>query len=84
MGLSLHVGKPLSRCRLFFGLLGFYPAMLPWHYRGTMEVQRKRNASTMEVYGWQPISDLIRDGKEEGIIAFNEATPPNPNRRSMV
>ena len=36
-------------------------------------------ASTMEVYGWQPISDLIRDGKEEGIIAFNEATPPNPN-----
>ena len=31
-------------------------------------------ASTMEVYGWQPISDLIRDGKEEGIIAFNEAT----------
>jgi len=36
-------------------------------------------ASTMEVYGWQPISDLIRDGKEEGITAFNEATPPNPN-----
>ena len=36
-------------------------------------------ASTMEVYGWQPISDLIREGKEEGIIAFNEATPPNPN-----
>ena len=36
-------------------------------------------ASTMEVYGWQPISDIIRDGKEEGIIAFNEATPPNPN-----
>ena len=36
-------------------------------------------ASTMEVYGWQPISDIIREGKEEGIIAFNEATPPNPN-----
>ena len=36
-------------------------------------------ASTMEVYGWQPISDLIRDGKEKGIIAFNETTPPNPN-----
>lgn len=36
-------------------------------------------ASTMEVYGWQPISDIIRDGKEDGIIAFNEATPPNPN-----
>ena len=33
----------------------------------------------MEVYGWQPISDLIRDGKEDGIIAFNETTPPNPN-----
>jgi nucleoside-diphosphate-sugar epimerase len=33
----------------------------------------------MEVYGWQPISDIIRDGKEEGIIAFNETTPPNPN-----
>ena len=37
------------------------------------------SASTMEVYGWQPISDLIRDGKEEGVIAFNESTPPNPN-----
>ena len=36
-------------------------------------------ASTMEVYGWQPISDLIREGKEEAIIAFNESTPPNPN-----
>ena len=31
----------------------------------------------MEVYGWQPpISDLINEKeKEEGIIAFNEATP---------
>jgi len=36
-------------------------------------------ASTMEVYGWQPISDLIKEGREEGIIAFNESTPPNPN-----
>ena len=36
-------------------------------------------ASTMEVYGWQPISDLIRDGKEEEIIAFDETTQPNPN-----
>jgi nucleoside-diphosphate-sugar epimerase len=36
-------------------------------------------ASTMEVYGWQPISDIIKEGKEEGIIAFNETTPPNPN-----
>ena len=36
-------------------------------------------ASTMEVYGWQPISDLIRDGLEEGIFAFDEETQPNPN-----
>ncbi len=38
-------------------------------------------ASTMEVYGWQPISDLIRDGKEnsEDIFAFTEDTQPNPN-----
>jgi len=36
-------------------------------------------ASTMEVYGWQPISDLIRDGLEEEIFAFDEETQPNPN-----
>ena len=38
-------------------------------------------ASTMEVYGWQPISDIIRDGKEDtnNIPAFDESTPPNPN-----
>lgn len=36
-------------------------------------------ASTMEVYGWQPISDVIKEGKEEEIIAFDETTPPNPN-----
>ena len=36
-------------------------------------------ASTMEVYGWQPISDLIKEGRNKGIIAFNEQTPPNPN-----
>lgn len=36
-------------------------------------------ASTMEVYGWQPISDIIKEGREQGIIAFNETTPPNPN-----
>ena len=36
-------------------------------------------ASTMEVYGWQPISDVIRDGNEDGIIAFDEDTQPNPN-----
>jgi nucleoside-diphosphate-sugar epimerase len=33
----------------------------------------------MEVYGWQPISDLIKENKNKGIIAFNEQTPPNPN-----
>ena len=36
-------------------------------------------ASTMEVYGWQPISDIIKEGKEKNIVAFNEQTPPNPN-----
>ena len=33
----------------------------------------------MEVYGWQPISDVIKEGKENGIIAFDEKTQPNPN-----
>lgn len=38
-------------------------------------------ASTMEVYGWQPISDVIRDGQEDpnNIPAFTEETAPNPN-----
>lgn len=38
-------------------------------------------ASTMEVYGWQPISDVIRDGTDvpEDIFAFTESTQPNPN-----
>lgn len=36
-------------------------------------------ASTMEVYGWQPISELIKNGKECEIIAFDENTSPNPN-----
>jgi nucleoside-diphosphate-sugar epimerase len=36
-------------------------------------------ASTMEVYGWQPISDQIRDGKHYEIYAFDETTSPNPN-----
>lgn len=38
-------------------------------------------ASTMEVYGWQPISDVIKEGKEDpdNIPAFDETTPPNPN-----
>lgn len=36
-------------------------------------------ASTMEVYGWQPISDIIKEGKEDEIETFDELTPPNPN-----
>jgi nucleoside-diphosphate-sugar epimerase len=37
-------------------------------------------ASTMEVYGWQPISDIVKSGKTpEESIAFNENTQPNPN-----
>jgi UDP-glucose 4-epimerase len=38
-------------------------------------------ASTMEVYGWQPVSDLVRNGKTPEIIpAFDpDTTIPNPN-----
>ena len=38
-------------------------------------------ASTMEVYGWQPISDVIKAGEEDvnNIPAFDETTPANPN-----
>jgi nucleoside-diphosphate-sugar epimerase len=37
-------------------------------------------ASTMEVYGWQPISDEIKaNGKTDKHIAFDENTQPNPN-----
>lgn len=38
-------------------------------------------ASTMEVYGWQPVSDIIKEqGKfNDSIPAFNENTTPNPN-----
>ena len=38
-------------------------------------------ASTMEVYGWQPISDVIKQkGHIDGPIpAFDENTKPNPN-----
>lgn len=37
-------------------------------------------ASTMEVYGWQPVSDDIRDGNVPDVIpAFDENTIPNPN-----
>ncbi len=36
-------------------------------------------ASTMEVYGWQPISDQVRDHKKLNYIAFDEHTEPHPN-----
>lgn len=37
-------------------------------------------ASTMEVYGWQPISDEVKEkGVPSNPIAFNEHTVPNPN-----
>jgi UDP-glucose 4-epimerase len=37
-------------------------------------------ASTMEVYGWQPISDVIRGGGVPEVFeAFDELTQPNPN-----
>jgi len=38
-------------------------------------------SSTMETYGWQPISDIVRDGKEDpdNIPAFTEETIQNPN-----
>ena len=37
-------------------------------------------ASTMEVYGWQPVSDQIQQGNiPEVIPAFDETTVPNPN-----
>lgn len=47
------------------------------------ELKHLRNfffASTMEVYGWQPVSDLIQQGHVPDIIpAFDETTLPNPN-----
>ena len=36
-------------------------------------------ASTMEVYGWQPISDVIKQGFDGTIPAYDEQTQPNPN-----
>ena len=37
-------------------------------------------ASTMEVYGWQPISDIVKDGGVPDVLeAFDENTLPNPN-----
>lgn len=60
------------------------------NYVGTVnliEVCRKLNtmpyfvfASTMEVYGWQPISDEIEHtGMYNQSVAFDENTQPNPN-----
>lgn len=49
---------------------------------GARRLKNLRNfvfASTMEVYGWQPISDVIKEGKEDNIETFDESTPPNPN-----
>lgn len=46
------------------------------------EVSNLKNfvfASTVEVYGWQPISDLIKDGVETEIPCFDEETIANPN-----
>jgi nucleoside-diphosphate-sugar epimerase len=36
-------------------------------------------SSTMETYGWQPESDLIRDDKDFTLPVFTEETPQNPN-----
>ena len=36
-------------------------------------------SSTMETYGWQPVSDLVRDNKSFDHVAFSETTPQNPN-----
>lgn len=37
-------------------------------------------SSTMETYGWQPISDEVRDNKvPKQFVYFNENTPTNPN-----
>lgn len=37
-------------------------------------------ASTMEVYGWQPISDEVKiNGTPKKFVAFDENTQPNPN-----
>jgi len=37
-------------------------------------------ASTMEVYGWQPISDIVKSVNiPDTFVAFDENTQPNPN-----
>lgn len=47
--------------------------------RGVINLKNFVFASTVEVYGWQPISDLIREGKETDIPVFDEGTIANPN-----
>ena len=43
-------------------------------------LQRFLFASTMEVYGWQPSGDAIRDGKSlDTVPVFDETTLPCPN-----
>jgi nucleoside-diphosphate-sugar epimerase len=42
-------------------------------------------ASTMETYGWQPISDDIKNGNIPDVLpVFNEDTPQNPNAAYAV
>jgi nucleoside-diphosphate-sugar epimerase len=36
-------------------------------------------ASTMEVYGWQPISDKVKHNQSFETVAFDEHTMPHPN-----
>lgn len=36
-------------------------------------------ASTMEVYGWQPISDQVKNSNIIDAVAFDEHTEPHPN-----
>lgn len=36
-------------------------------------------ASTMEVYGWQPISDRVENSEVVDQVAFDENTEPHPN-----
>ena len=37
-------------------------------------------ASTMETYGWQPISDEVKENKvPKQVVLFDENTPTNPN-----
>lgn len=50
---------------------------------GAVRVKNLKNfvfASTMEVYGWQPISDDVKNNiVPKQFVAFDENTQPNPN-----